>query len=149
MKPITSSLISLILFSSAVGAQTRASSRSASDDEAEIRRVEQEYVAAREHNDSTALARMLSPDYVGIASMGRVEGRSYLLARTNVTPNGETIRKMTLDSLEVHMIGPNDAVLVGRRVVTTSDTGTMRFLHVFAKRNGRWQLVAGSVTPIR
>ena len=148
MKLLTASF--LVFFAPAVAlAQTAGTDSSAAVSERQIRQLEEEYVTAREHADSAALSRMMAPEFVSVASTGRVESRGYLLAHAGVAPSGQRITKMVIDSVNVRMIDPTSAVVIGHRVVTTSDTGGLRFLHVLAKRNGRWQFVAASATSIK
>jgi len=150
MKPLSLSLLAaMLLVSRLAGAQSSGASKTRETPETQIRRLEQEYVAARQAGDSAALARMLAPEFMSVASTGRVENRSYLLDHAGVTPSGDRITKMVIDSVNVHVLSPTEAVVVGRRVVTTTDSGNLRFMHVVAKRNGHWQLVAASATTIK
>ena len=148
MKMLVAMLITLFA-PTTVLAQSSVNKGAVTTSEARIRQLEEEYARAREHGDSAALSRMVVPDFVSVASTGHVENRAYLLAHAGVTPSGERITKMVIDSVDVHVLDATTAVVIGHRgLVTASGTGGLRFLHVVAKRNGRWQLVAASVTSI-
>ena len=115
-------------------------------------RFEQERSAAIARHDTTVLRRMYADEFRGITARGGPVDRERLLwVFTRADPS--TI--FTIDELAVQTLGSagDAAVLTGRLTTIRRDTGEVlaasRFIHVYAWRDGRWQIVAAQGTAIR
>jgi len=126
--------------------------------ESELKKIESDWANAYKTKDGATVRRILADDIVTIAPDGTTGTKSdeIQLAETGA---------FSSDSWETHdakvtVLDADAAFLTGRTVVkngklklpktgTTIDiTGEYRFLDVYAKRNGNWQVVASQVTKI-
>jgi len=109
------------------------------------------YDIAQFKSDRPELERLLADDYVLAGSDGRNHGRAEALA--GATASHSTNKKVVI-SQQVKRAWPNGAVLAG--IVDASETigGKRsvfrgRFADIWAKRNGRWQLVFTQIEKLR
>ncbi len=126
--------------------------RNPSGDEEQIARLARQYLDARLANDTALMHRILAQEYASINSNGVLGDRAGALRLpTNVTPNGQQIAAFEVDSISTRLYGTT-AVMIGvRRVRSTNGSlgRGLRFLFVFIRRDGRWQLVASQATDIQ
>ncbi len=137
--------------------------------EQEIMRLENELVEAGLRGDAAATDRLMADDYFFMTRDGVVhenlkaallvrmksgESRVELLARMKSAEDDEPMPQPTkIDDTQVHIYGDTGVVIVRSTYKTRGKDGRVgevptRYLHVWARQQGRWQLVAGSSTRI-
>jgi ketosteroid isomerase-like protein len=132
-----------------------------------LRRLDSKLSDALNNGDPAALDQILGDDYVEVDSRGLITGKTDLMAlvraRAAAPPSKSVGPEVTIDDTKLRTFG-DTAVLVGR---TTTRYQFMeyqtvpgasapapesviqeRFLKVYAKRVGRWQLIASMKTAI-
>jgi uncharacterized protein (TIGR02246 family) len=120
--------------------------------EAELKRIEQERVSAMVKSDIAALARILSGDLTYAHSTGEIQTKDQFLE--SLRSSELRYEKLEEQGVQVRVIG-DAAVLTGTAQVDVTPKGTaMRHLHirwidVYARRHGRWQMIAWQSTLIQ
>lgn len=117
----------------------------------EVITVEREWVQALLDLDLATIARILAEDYTQIQSDGSVTGKAEALASY-----GSMLRhwdEADSSDYSVRILG-DTALLIGRWRARGINNGERfdyqaRFLAVYVKRDGRWQLLSDQSTPIR
>ena len=103
--------------------------------------------AAIARHDTTWLARLYADDFRGVLGNGVRIVRSDLF---RIFGRDDPVSRFLIDELSVRVYG--DAGTVTGRLRTTVATGEVtaesRYLHVYALREGRWQIVAAQATPL-
>ncbi len=115
----------------------------------EVLEVEQEWVEAHHQLDVSTLERLMAEDYFVIRSDGSVAGKEEDLASYSTGDRHWEVAEG--DQYDVRIYGPT-AVLSGRWRARGVNAGqpfdyAARFLSVYVKRDGRWQMVAAQSTP--
>lgn len=140
---LLTSLIALVAFCGVAGARPGNTSKA----EAELRQIEETRRHAIATGDTKTLDRIYADDFVAIAGNGQVITKTDLFA---VLARNDPSVVFTTDEINVRIFGET-AVFTGRLTGRAQD-GTVvsvgRFTHVFVKRAGRWQCVAGQSTPL-
>jgi hypothetical protein len=102
--------------------------------------------------DSAVLERILADDFIGNSPTGvATKAQNIAEAKTNA-PN-ITNATYVADEYTVRFLDPNTAVMTHRAVEKGLNKGKEyndqhRSMHVWVKRDGRWQVVASQATPI-
>ena len=114
----------------------------------EVLRIEQQRSAAIARKDVATLRRIYASDFRGVTATGAEVDRESLLA---VFARDDGSTRFTIDSISVRLF-PGIAVSTER--LTTMDNagavlGRAWLMHVYHRRAGRWQMVAGQGTSIR
>lgn len=115
----------------------------AADVPADLRKAVEDYDHAQVKADGAELRRLVADDYVLVNSSGKVQNKSELIA-DYLTP-GYKIEPFTV--LEpVEKAWGDGAVMGGLVHLKGSSEGkaffmTLRFADIWAKRNGKWQVV--------
>ena len=123
--------------------QNQASQHSKAEEE--ILKLERAFLDARVKQDKAALNLLIADDYFG---NGSNEGKQELIDRAGTTPGSQKILSLDFDEARVRIYG-DTAVLTGRRQTKIEQAQwQLRFMHIFVKRQSRWQLVASQVTNI-
>lgn len=140
---MTKLVLSLLLGTSVAlaGQSSRPSSK------AEILRLEEAWRSAQQHNDRAAFDRLLAPDVTFVGTSGSLRDKeSYTASRGGSwIPRAATY---TVGNLSVRFYG-RVAIVTGTGETTGEGvTNKARFTHVWARRVGRWQLVAIQRTDI-
>jgi uncharacterized protein (TIGR02246 family) len=167
MKRIFVSVCLLILVSTFALGQTTGKGRkspkagqastanSANSTEQEIMKLVNEAKRARMENDKDAYSRLFSDDFYIITTSGKGEERGSKITRNiNTVTNGDPLLNYELDEVRIKAYGSNTAVVTARRTLKgkNADGSTrdipQRILQVWVKQQGRWQMAAGSITPI-
>ena len=109
------------------------------DLEAAVKAYDQAQIQA----DRAALERLLADDYSLVNSSGRVENKSQLVAE--YTAPGYRLEPFTVRE-PIEKVWSNGAVMGGIATLRGVDGGkrfevTLRFADVWAKRDGRWQVI--------
>jgi uncharacterized protein (TIGR02246 family) len=119
----------------------------ASPRRAEILRLEDLWREAQHRNDKAAFNQLLSPDLTFIGTSGSFRNKTdFIASRTDSwIPRADTY---TYSEISVRFYG-GTAIVTGREATTsTGVTFQGRFTHVWAKRQGKWLLVAIQRTDI-
>ena len=153
-KPILAALVAVAIIAVAIlspaGAQTKGRKprpaggpRAAVNEEQTVLKLQQEWIAALRRRDANVLGSLIADDYVGISQDGMFGDKNKALepARSQV-PNREP---MVVENQKVRFYG-NTAIITGQVIYG----GTRRINHtqVWAKRQGRWQIVSWQGTQI-
>ena len=118
--------------------------------ERELRRMSSEWVSALVGRDTKTLARIMAPD---CAFTYPLEGDGTEQFIADVESGDLRVETLTRDNLEVRIFGQT-AVLTGLDTAQWIYKGQpvagnyYRAIHVYAEREGRWQLVAIQACPI-
>jgi ketosteroid isomerase-like protein len=112
--------------------------------EAQVLKLEHEWLDAAARRDRGALDRILAQDFVDISYTGAVRLKSDVLA-ARAAPDGT---KQALDTLKVRVYGQT-AVVTGRNTVSAADgsrVAVLRFTDVFVRQDGAWRAVSAQET---
>lgn len=140
-------LVLLACLSTSVAAQSSSKSTTsdASQDEAAITKLENEWLTALNTANVDAIADVLADDFLRPApDSGRFVNKTDLLGyyRSHLKPQGPNQRR--IEDMTVSVYG-NAAIARGNVVSTGADgkiVSTLLFTDVFAKRSGKWQAVS-------
>jgi ketosteroid isomerase-like protein len=121
-----------------------------SDVAAEVLAVEQAWVDAHLRGDVATIVRLMADDYVKIQPDGSVIGREAALA--GFVPEERAWEVAAGDEYDVRVYG-DTALVIGRWTARGVNHGVRfdyraRFLSVYVRRNGAWQMVAEQATEI-
>jgi len=140
--------ITLIAF--APGPCTRAEDKSAI--ETKLKQMENAWDKAWQTKDTAALGNMLADDYGGMNSKGERQNKSQLLNELKTMT--DTVSTSVNDSLEVHVNGPNLAMVVGTSTEKGMDKDNKAFTRSFGwvdtwlQRNGKWECIGEAVVAL-
>ena len=149
MKLLTPFLaITLIAFAS--GPCTHAEDNSAI--ETKLKQMENAWDKAWQTKDTAALGNMLADDYAGMNSKGERQNKSQLLNELKTMT--DTVSTSVNDSLQVHVYGPNLAMVVGTSTEKGMDKDNKAFTRSFGwvdtwlQRNGKWECIGEAVVAL-
>ena len=116
----------------------------------EVIQAEREWVEAHRRLDIAALDRLMAEEYKHIRSDGTVAGKSQDLA--SYQTGDRYWDSAESDEYDVQVYG-HTAVLIGRWRARGVNAGqrfdyAARFISVYVKRDGRWQMVVAQSTPL-
>ncbi|WP_128547726.1 nuclear transport factor 2 family protein [Larkinella soli] len=119
--------------------------------ENEIREAEQRLYRAQLAGDPDALDRLIADDLLFVGPEGKLYGKAMDLE--GYRSGWMKIRSLEAQEPEIRPLPPYQVVSV---VVDVQGVyaeqpfgGRVRYLRVWASRDGRWQIVAGSCTPVQ
>lgn len=115
--------------------------------EEELRELERTRSRAIREGDMKTLDAIYADDFSGIVGTGQVINKEQLLA---VFKRNDPSLHFTTDEINIRVFNET-AVFTGRLAAITGSgvvAFASRFTHVFVKRDGRWQCVAGQSTVI-
>jgi uncharacterized protein (TIGR02246 family) len=120
-------------------------------EEEEVRRAVNEYDNAIQHQDAAALARLYSDDYLRIGASGKLQNKAEAI--NGITNPRSKITHHEYSDLGIRTYG-NAAAVTGiskstREANGTSEEQEERFLQVWAKRNGVWQMTVQQRTSTK
>jgi ketosteroid isomerase-like protein len=147
------SLVTFIIGIAAAGFGTSSSPGflSSYSAEKEILKVEREYIRAHTERDTAALDQILADDFTFTYRCGKVSDKAGRLAL--VDNPGFSFISITTDDVEVNVVGDRGFVR-GQAVVRTRDiyheftSRPYRYIRVFEKRDGRWQVVSTQIMSV-
>ena len=122
-----------------------------SDAESDVLKLHKEYEAAIARQDASVLERLLADDYTYTPSTGGFMDKARVVTTTK--SGVFAVGSFRSDDLRVRVYG-EAAVVTGRWIaeVTVGGRGSQgrdrRYLIVYARRNGHWQIVAEQRTAI-
>jgi hypothetical protein len=115
----------------------------ATDIPADLAKAVQDYDEAQIHGNGAELQRLVADDYTLVNSSGKVQTKAELIA--DYTSPGYRIEPFVVQE-PVEKVWSDGAVMGGVVDLKGTDGGkpfalTLRFADVWAKRNGRWQVI--------
>lgn len=114
---------------------------------AQILQLEEAWRSAQQHNDKAAFDRLLAPDVSFVGTSGSLRDKSGFIASRGGSwiPRATTY---TINVVSVRFYG-RVAIVTGTAETTgESVANKSRFTHVWALRQGQWQLVAIQRTDV-
>jgi hypothetical protein len=109
------------------------------------------YDEAQIHGSHAELQRWLADDYLLVNSSGSLETKAQLIA--DYTAPGYTLEPFTIEQ-PVHKVWKDGAVMGGVATLRGTDSGKryearLRFADIWARRNGRWQVIYTQVSKAK
>lgn len=116
---------------------------------ADLKKAVHDYDEAQIHGNGTELARLLADDYTLINSRGLVQTKKDLI--DEYTAPGYKIEPFVVRE-PIEKVWNDGAVMAGVATLKGVDGGkpfsvTLRFADIWAKRNGKWQVIYTHVSP--
>ena len=98
------------------------------------------------HRDVAIVDRDLPDDFLAIFPDGRVADKQMELENVRHA----AVESYTTDEVQVHWYSDTVAVVSFHMMLNMKERGQkqVRDLHVYIKRDGKWQMITGQVTPI-
>ena len=125
-----------------------------SEAEREVKKLEREWLDAYEKYDAEAMNRIVSDDFKLTFSNGSVQTKADILAQLKSAQDANRPSpKFSTEDVQSRVEG--DTVILTGRVIQqmTRDGQTrmmqMRYTDTYAKRQGRWQVIASQLTRIQ
>ena len=124
-----------------------------SEDETDLRQIEQQLAKAWPTRDRLTVERVLAREWSVTLPDGAAMSRAALLAAT-FDRSERIVEAMNTDDDTVTVSRFTDAAIVRGRTVSTvvvsgvRQTNSVRFTHVFIKRAGTWQIVASHLSNV-
>ncbi len=139
----------LLIFGCSVAAPAEAR-KQATEGEKAILKLEQEWEDALVKSDVAALEKLYADSMIYTHSNGSVDGKASYIG--NIKSGVTRYESMTRDEIKVSLYGDSALVTCHWQVHVTSrgnkiDTNA-RYLHVYVKQKGRWQMAAHQATRI-
>ncbi len=115
----------------------------------ELNQIEQRLIQSILNGDRRAYEALLADDWAVIDIYGRLRTKAQVVQDVFGAPERPFVDG-AIDDVKVRMAG-DVAVVTGRTVVKGRDGShvELRFTDIFARRDGRWQVVASQGTPVR
>lgn len=129
----------LLAVVSPVLAQTKAAST-----EQTILQLTRDWLAAEESHDRATLQRIIADDFQGTAPSGNTVFKEDVLPIEGTQSGGLSI---STSELKARVFG-DIAVVTAHGVQKSGEKRELRFTVVFAKRDDRWQMVAGHLSAV-
>ena len=103
--------------------------------------------------DTAKLDKIIGDNLLAVGSKGEAQDKQQLIADNKATSAGTQNASYTPDQYKFEMLSPDVVVMTHRGTTKGIQNGkegteSHRSLHVFQKRNGRWQVVANAQLPI-
>ncbi len=120
----------------------------------EVRNLERQWLDAYEKRDAETMKRILSDDFKLTFSNGSVQTKADILAQLKAAQDaGRPSSKFSTEDVQSRVEG-DTVILAGRFIQMTERDGQMRTMQLrysdtYAKRQGRWQVVASQLTRIQ
>ncbi len=119
--------------------------------EAELKKIEQDWLDAYIKSDAAFIKNIESDDYSVTEPDGTVTSKADDIK--SVTEKKFVLKTATLSDFKCRMLGENAAVVTATLKLTGTDdgqeiSGDFRGIDVFEKKDGKWQSVASQLTKI-
>jgi hypothetical protein len=103
--------------------------------------------------DTAKLDKIIGDNLVAIGTKGEAQNKQQMIADNKATSAGVQNASYTPDEYKFEMLSPDVVVMTHRGTTKGMQNGkevteSHRSLHVFQKRDGRWQVVANAQLPI-
>ena len=124
----------------------------AAPDEATLKKIEQEILDGLIKSDISAVEKYMASDYLGVGPDGATQNKAEFVS--DVKSGALKLESSNISDLKVQAADADMAVVVYR----TNDKGTYkskditgqyRWVDVFVKRDGKWQIVLDQGTQIK
>jgi ketosteroid isomerase-like protein len=116
--------------------------------EATVAQLEREWVAAIVKKDAAALDRLLAEEFAGVSPTAHYYDKS--MAIDDLTTGTYQVESMVLDEVSVNAYGDFAVAFASQeeksRYAGTDISGHYHYTNVWARRDGRWQVVASHGT---
>jgi ketosteroid isomerase-like protein len=112
--------------------------------EQSVLQLTRDWLAAEEHHDRAALQRIIADDFQGTSPMGNTVTKQDVIPEESTQSGGLSISP---SELKARVFG-DVAVVTGGGVQGSGEKREVRFTIVFAKRDSRWQMVAGHLSAV-
>jgi hypothetical protein len=111
--------------------------------EQSVLQLTREWLAAEEANDRATLRRIIADDFQGTGPRGNT------LVKEEVIPEegSQSGLAISASDMKARIFG-DAAVVTARGVSKKGEKGELRFTVVYAKRDNRWQMVAGHLSRV-
>jgi uncharacterized protein (TIGR02246 family) len=120
------------------------------DDEADLRALDRDWAQATIKGDAAALGRIFADDLRYVHGNGSIENKQQFLAA--LKRGGMKYHSIDFEEVGVRVLGDSAVVTSTPRIRIFIDGKEQdfkaRFLRVYLKRNGRWQLTFHQATRI-
>lgn len=126
--------------------------------ETEIKQLAHDWVSTAQNYDPEIVKRVVADDAVLVYPDGMLATKADELRL--VESKGMKVESFEIVEMKVTVLGPDHAYITGRSVVkngTIKDvnfprpidiSGEYRYLDVYGRRNGRWQVIASQATKV-
>jgi hypothetical protein len=103
--------------------------------------------------DTAKLDKIIGDNLLAVGSKGEAQDKQQMIADNKATSSGTQNASYTPDEYKFEMLSPDVIVMTHRGTTKGMQNGkevteSHRSLHVFQKRDGRWQVVANAQLPI-
>ena len=155
MKQILVSVLSIIMASTAVLAQSESKAASSKRNvEGQLIELERQLSAALVRQDAAVLDRLWSNDLVFTFPNGKVFNKAQRLAGQKPAAQGsQSESENSNDEVKVYLYGNTAVVTVlstwSGKENNQAYSSQFQATHVWVKQQGRWQLVAAHVSPLK
>ena len=111
--------------------------------EQEVLQVTNDWLNAEERHDRATLQRIIADDFQGTAPMGNTVFKDDVIPQEG-SQSGLAI---TTSDVKARVFG-DTAIVTARGVQKAGEKRELRFTVVFARRDNRWQMVAGHLSAV-
>jgi len=144
MKPLLVVTLAIAISSAALG--QRAHRKSSSSAEAEIMKLEDQWIESRATKDPASTKALLADDYFGGGLYGQAQTKQQFI---DLVSAGQFAGGKTQQIDRKVRIYGDTAVSTGLATgVGQSGTDKVRYLRVYVKRNNQWRLVASQAARV-
>ncbi|HEX8651173.1 MAG TPA: nuclear transport factor 2 family protein [Pyrinomonadaceae bacterium] len=105
--------------------------------EQELIKLDKDWTAAELKGDKAAVSKVVADDYQGTTAEGKVQDKAQYMEGIKASTD-----KDVADDYNVRVLGDMAIMTHRGTVTTTKESFQYRSTHVWAKRDGRWQLIA-------
>ena len=147
MKLFSIALLILVIAATVPAQRARRARSAANRVEQELRALEETRRLAIKNGDEKTLDAIYADDFSAITGAGTVINKQQLMV---VFRRNDPSIIFTTDEISVRLLG-GIALFTGRLTGRTGSgeiVSRSRFSHLFVRRRGRWQCVAGQSTPL-
>ena len=109
-----------------------------------ILQLTRDWLAAEERHDRATLQKIIANDFQATGPRGNTLFKDDVLPEEGAQSGGLSINT---SEVKARVFG-DTAVVTGRGAQKSQEKREMRFTVVFAKRNDRWQMVAGHLSGV-
>ncbi|MEO5718669.1 MAG: nuclear transport factor 2 family protein [Chthoniobacterales bacterium] len=154
MKLVTATLVALSGLSLCVAPLVSAQTADNSAIETKLKGMEDAWAAAQLQPDhgASAVEAMLATDYAGVGGKGVIRTKASQIE--HMRADTDTYSSAKNNKMDVHVYGPNLAVVVGTSTEAGKDKDGKAFDRSYAwidtwmERDGQWQCIASGGTPV-
>jgi len=109
-----------------------------------VLQLTRDWLAAEERRDRATLQRIIADDFQGTSPMGNTVSKEDVLPAEG---SQSSFLSINTSELRARIFG-DTAVVTGHGVQKFGEKRELRFTVVFAKREDRWQMVAGHLSGV-